>query len=1553
MTKLVKKLICAFLALLMILSAMSVALAEETALRIDFSGVFATKDGNDATVPLEGVFEVFREDERLFALHVTPDGENTMDVPGAGQIRLVPVMDTIPAGIVLSEYGYSLTLTAGRLNIAPLTVRANAGLFVLEGDADTEYALLDAEGEYALTFCTDENGRFELDVAIAAGVYTLTMAEPAEGWVDQEIEIQTYAGEETVLMIHAVTLASAEPEATVIPEASAEPTPGSTPVPTETPAPTQAPTPVSQEGTLVVTASGAQADLAYQITADEAAIAQGTLNADSPIRLDGLQQGEYLVTLTLPEDVALVRLNSIDTAQFGTASWRVAVTAMAESVYTVELAQTANVAVSFVNVQPIAASANASPLHMNEDGTGTADHLLPGDCIIEVTLPAGRYAFDDAQWTMTDQGNGTYLAKAALTLEGGEVAELSAVTRLTEGGVRGLVNGTNDKPLSGVIVTVSDASGAAVENLTTDANGAWQITALPYGTYSVQYDSEGVAIPGTSFTLDDANIQAELTADAEKPAKITVRAFLDENNNGNSKGDSFVKDVEIELLAADGTAVTSAVTNKNGYATLYAGAGTYTVRATVPANYGFGKTGDGNGYTNSIMAETADRTQVSAPVTLSLNDPLEVGIGLQAMARVTGTVWNDVNADGIWQANEPGIPGVRVTIEGKKVGVFREVYTDENGFYELGQLKKGTYELTCYVPDEYVFTVKAKGDVAQISRMTTEADRAGTDQITLDRGEVYTDHNIGMMDGVIIEGVCFLDENYNGYYDEGERTLAGVEMRLARQSNNVLLQQTVSDENGVYHFYGQRGSTFTIRANLPSGYVFSVVGTGENGNRFAPDGYNTERRLKDVTLENGSYMQAMLGAVTFGTISGKVYFDENFSTAYESGEKAGSGYLVTLLDANGGKVASKKTDRNGNYTFEKLNPGQYILTMTPEKGYAFTAVGAGNVLKTQDDGTGRSNALQLTMGEDMSANIGMIKPAKVSGVVFADENDNGLQDQGEKGLTGTVVRLMGESGEADSITVGANGQFSFNAVLPGKYYLRYELPESGVFSPVAAGGNAVTGEERTADTTWFSVEVGSAYAAPVCGASLLSTISGVTFADTNGNGELDADEAFLAGLRISMTPENPAQQAYTVVTGEDGAFAIEGIRPGVYTLTVECPDACVLSRMPKADLGLTHGLNAQSIRLTVEMGSRLTQQQLGCVLPSKWTGYAYLDENYDGIRAANEPPAVGETILLLDANSGETVASVLTDENGAFLIEGIAPGEYELAYELGEGNLVPKAGDNHLHLSGKMMTTGRVRVNENENMTDTLVAIVRTTNIGGRVWLEKHDGVTSVAGAKVLLLDGDGKQVAECVTGEDGLYAFDGLMPGEYTLDATIPAGYTLVEDGDAHLAVAGLFTVISEANGVHGVSTAFYLHMADHQLALDIGCVLPGRLGDKVWLDLNGNGLQDGDEGGIPGVTIDLMRGDRVLMTAVSDQYGYYCFEDLYPTEYVLRVIWPDEIKPTILRTEIPQISSVLQEDGLSIPVTVESNKANYAADLGFALVEEGKYPAGYGEGKTQTWKK
>jgi hypothetical protein len=121
--------------------------------------------------------------------------------------------------------------------------------------------------------------------------------------------------------------------------------------------------------------------------------------------------------------------------------------------------------------------------------------------------------------------------------------------------------------------------------------------------------------------------------------------------------------------------------------------------------------------------------------------------------------------------------------------------------------------------------------------------------------------------------------------------------------------------------------------------------------------------------------------------------------------------------------------------------------------------------------------------------------------------------------------------------------------------------------------------------------------------------------------------------------------------------------------------------------------------------------------------------------------------------------------------------------------------------------------------------------------------------------------------------------------------------------------------------------------------------------LDLNGNSLQDGGEGGVPGVKIALVYHGNIVAETVSDQYGYYVFESIYPGEYTLKVEMPKEVVPTKQRSDLPMIVSVLTESGESMIVSVESDKANYDADLGFALRKENVYPAGYGEGAAQIW--
>ena len=70
---------------------------------------------------------------------------------------------------------------------------------------------------------------------------------------------------------------------------------------------------------------------------------------------------------------------------------------------------------------------------------------------------------------------------------------------------------------------------------------------------------------------------------------------------------------------------------------------------------------------------------------------------------------------------------------------------------------------------------------------------------------------------------------------------------------------------------------------------------------------------------------------------------------------------------------------------------------------------------------------------------------------------------------------------------------------------------------------------------------------------------------------------------------------------------------------------------------------------------------------------------------------------------------------------------------------------------------------------------------------------------------------------------------------------------------------------------------------------VATSALGDRVWLDANANGIQDGGEAGVAGVTVRLLsQGGEELATTVTDADGFYLFDGLVDGTYRVRFVRP-----------------------------------------------------------------
>ena len=1037
-----------------------------------------------------------------------------------------------------------------------------------------------------------------------------------------------------------------------------------------------------------------------------------------------------------------------------------------------------------------------------------------------------------------------------------------------------------------------------------------------------------------------------------EPAGLNVVVYNDRNGNGaRNTYDSLLEGALIELLPEGGEEPVAALTTDGDEVAAFAElpAGNYVLRVTLPADMGYGETGKGSkAASSSIMAYSLERVQLSPVLELTSGEEKTVAVGAIQLASVSGKAWEDVNGDGVMQEDEPGQAGVTVTLTGVNNGLVYEQVTGETGVFYLGQVKPGNYKMTVTTPENTVFTKFSKTGGVNRSYITTEGKRTDSRSFLLEAGQSFTDRYIGVVGDGVIEAVCFIDANFNGLYDEGEGPLAGAEIDVIK-ANGKTVSSATSGEDGIAAARSLRTGTYSVTAVIPEGYAFTC--TAEGGNIFENSNGRRKDTVKNIGVATDGSTTVMLGVVVPASITGVAYLDDNFSGAMDGDEAVVSGLQVALLDENGEKIAVDRTTVKGKYVFEGLNPGVYSMRLEAKKGYAFTKLGEGNYFINVGDGKGQTEAFTVEMGAQITGmDIGQIKPGTVQGSVFADANDNGLQDAEEAGFVGTVVRLMSEEGEHFAATIAEDGAFCFDAVMPGRYYLQYDFPGESMAASIVEGGNTISGEGNVGRGEWFDFAVGDEIDAPLCGGLLLGRVDGVAFADHNGNGAQDAGEETLAGVSFQLVPERSDLEPLSLTTGQDGSFALEGLRPDTYTLTVSLPEGYVMSRVEGMALAVASGVQEQTITLEVAMGDSWQAQPLGGVQPATLQGVAWMDENFDGAYDEAELKPAGETVTVIDQHNGQVFAVTTIAEDGGFAIQGLIPGSYTLQH----GPAIQgKTGDSTFVYEDGMMVMHDVTVAEGETRDDLKLGIICHTSIAGSVWVDMGGEFAALPGAEVSLSDGEGAVLSTVTSDEAGAYAFDGLMPGQYQLSVTLPEGRVVVEPGDDRLASGEHISVMTDCSARTAKSDVISLQMSRDLLTMDIGAVLPGSLGDLVWLDVNANGLQDSGEGGIPGVKIELMRDGEVVAETVSDQYGFYRFTDVYPATYTLRVAAPAEVKPTQQRTDIPLIVSVMGEEGLSAPVQVASDKANRNADLGFVLVEENVYPAGYGEGAAQDWTK
>lgn len=1126
-----------------------------------------------------------------------------------------------------------------------------------------------------------------------------------------------------------------------------------------------------------------------------------------------------------------------------------------------------------------------------------------------------------------------------------------------------LVHDESEQLITGVPVRLELRDGGAwteAARTETDLYGKYAFTGLSAGEYRVictlsgqelyavsvgtSMASEAGAVVGDAVTLEEGKSVSGGDVGLAPSARLALTVFQDSNGDGKRGDyDRGVPGIEVTLLEGE-TPLDSTSTDSDGKAALYARAGRYTVRVTLPAGYGIS---DG-----SVQSRTVD-----LDVSFATGEEEALTLAVAPVGALGGRVFEDMDNDGIMGDGDPGVAGVTVRIEGNRTGTVREITTDETGEYLFDFLPDDMYTISATLPEGMLYARYSQtgGDLRSIftgSNITREFP-------VRDAARVM-DKNIGVVENGVISGVAFLDLNCNGRLDEGEPGYAGVTVEALRGSGSESQGKTETGEDGAFRLEGLRGGDYQLRAILPDdGSIFSVTaeGAASEVNRFEQRSTRREFTIGGLTLSSGGETTALVGVARIASVSGVVFEDAGYDGVLGEEDKRLSGIRVYAVDASGQSVADATTNSRGEYTLTGLMPGVYTVEVQRKAGYGFTR------LRPAEDGGSHVTALvgemgvtaemDIAMGEALTGvNAGMLPASTVSGVFFHDVNDNGLRDENEIGMLGAEVRLVSEDGEIDlTQTPAEDGTYFFDGVMPGRYTLHYLLGEHREMAKVVEGGNTVAHDGP--DTVYgpFEVVMGEALTLPVAGAVTLGNFSGAVFEDLNANGQWDEGEKALAGAAVTLTPDRTGIEAAQAVTGADGAFDLEGLRPAGYTLTVALPEGYIFSCPLE---GLAFGtLGEQSLVCAWQTLTDRTDKAIGAVKPGSISGVIWLDENEDGTRGEGELLMSGVSLELVDERGGAVVKRTASTDQG-FRFDNVRPGTYTVRLTLPDQSSPAADSASTFVANGLRMTQTGVTVEAGEDVDGLTTGLVSATSVAGRLYLDENGARTPLAGVTVSLYKGgELSPLMTVLTDDSGRYRFDGLWPADYYLEAGLPSGTIFVRPDDPNYE-SGASAVTASGEGA-GTSELFYLHMAQHRLDMDVIYIKPARVGDLAWLDENGNGLVDEGEPGIPGVTVQLLQDGEAVYETVTDAYGYYLFTDVYPGAYTLVAKAYPELTPTSQVEALRIISSCLVggdgNEAHSDPFEVESGSLNVNYDLGYLLREGESLPSAITAPPTRDW--
>jgi len=387
---------------------------------------------------------------------------------------------------------------------------------------------------------------------------------------------------------------------------------------------------------------------------------------------------------------------------------------------------------------------------------------------------------------------------------------------------------------------------------------------------------------------------------------ITGKTFFDANHNGVK--DSTDRGVKEWLVTAAGEGIT--ITTKTDYRGKYwlpLPLGSYTITAEQRP-----------GWTQTFPTPFPSRWDITMSTPDTLVDSVWFGNYTNA-SFVNGMFFNDVDHSGSYNTGDSLLVHWKVLLSDTLGNMVDFDWTDSLGVYQLFVFQPGHY---------IVSEVEKKGWVESFPPAESYTIDI-PDLSTVVNGKDFGNYYSPLTNAII--GQKFNDRNRNHVFDMDEQGLYGFTIKLAYLGNNGKFHDfktRTTDSSGYFQFMNLPPDTYK---------AYEVLGPKNVGWwQSYPDSSHYLILNLGQTLENvnfGNY------EISPSTIMGMKYNDENGNGTKDGSETGLGGWTIQVNGTsvyNTSASQSVETDQTGNYVFNGLWPGTYVVSEVWRSGWRQT-----------------------------------------------------------------------------------------------------------------------------------------------------------------------------------------------------------------------------------------------------------------------------------------------------------------------------------------------------------------------------------------------------------------------------------------------------------------------------------------------------------------------------------------------------------------------------------------------------------------------------------------